>query len=69
MYLVPHEQRLAVRVAIDENKEFEVRIDAINVLNRPNFGNPNLNINSTSFGRITSATGARTFTINARVNF
>ena len=47
----------------------EVRVDAINVLNHSNWGNPNLDINSTNFGRITSKTGNRTFTINARLNF
>ena len=57
------------RVRIDESKEFELRLDAINLLNRPNFGNPQLDINNTSFGRITSAAGARTFVVNARVNF
>src|SRR6266850_1928371 len=57
------------RVKIDERKEFELRLDAINVLNRPNFGNPQLDINNTSFGRITTATGARSFVINARVSF
>ena len=60
---------LIKHVRIDETKDFEIRVDAINALNRPNFAAPNLNINSTSFGRITSATGSRTFTINARVNF
>jgi hypothetical protein len=63
------DMNLIKRVRIDETREFEMRVDAINVLNRPNFGSPNLNINSTSFGRITSATGSRTFTINARLNF
>jgi hypothetical protein len=57
------------RVKIDESKEFELRLDAINVLNRPNFGNPQLDINNTSFGRITTASGARSFVINARVSF
>lgn len=57
------------RVRIDERREFEFRLDAINLLNRPNFGNPTLDINNTSFGRITTATGARSFVVNARVNF
>lgn len=57
------------RVRIDESKEFELRLDAINILNRPNFGNPQLDINNTSFGRITSATGNRSFVVNARVSF
>jgi hypothetical protein len=60
---------LVKRVRIDETKQFEFRIDAINVLNRPNFGNPQLDINNTSFGRITTASGKRSFVVNARVNF
>ena len=57
------------RVKIAERKEFEFRVDAINILNHPNFGNPTVAINSTSFGRITSATGSRMFVANLRVNF
>ncbi len=72
---------LVKHVKIGESKDFEVRIDAINVLNTPRWLDPNTNINSTSFGRLTAsdptgsfqqsdvATGARTFTITARVNF
>jgi hypothetical protein len=60
---------LIKRVRITETKEFEFRLDAINVLNHPNFGNPNLNIDSTSFGRITSASGNRRFVMNLRLNF
>jgi hypothetical protein len=55
-----------------ENKDFEFRLDAVNVLNHANFMNPtsaNLDINSQNFGRITTAMGSRTFVINARVNF
>ena len=57
------------RVRITEGREFEFRLDVVNVLNHPNFANPTTNINSTSFGQITSATGSRRFTFNARVNF
>ena len=72
---------LIKRVRITETKEFEFRVDTVNVLNHPNFGytdagsapnNPKLielNINSTSFGRITSAGGNRRFTVGARLNF
>ena len=72
---------LVKRVRIAERKEFEVRIDAINVLNTPRWQDPNTNINSPSFGRLTAAdptgsfqqadvtTGGRRFTITARVNF
>jgi hypothetical protein len=60
---------LIKRVRLTETKEFEFRVDAVNVLNHPNFAEPVVNINSTSFGRITSATGNRRFVMNLRVNF
>jgi len=60
---------LSKRVRIGEKKTFTVRADAVNFLNKPQWANPNTDINSTSFGRITSATGSRTVTINARVDF
>jgi hypothetical protein len=61
---------LIKRVRLTETKEFEVRLDAINVLNHPNFGNPNMDINSPNFGQIAlPTTGNRTFTFNARLNF
>ena len=59
------------RFKIREDKEFEFRLDAINVLNHPNFGKPNMNINgANTFGRITTTIGGgRSFVINTRVNF
>ena len=60
---------LIKRVRITESKEFELRVDSVNVLNRPQWGDPVVNLNSSSFGRITSATGTRRFVINARLNF
>ncbi len=63
------DMNLIKRIRLDERKEFEVRLDAINVLNHSNWGNPTLDINSTDFGRITAKTGNRTFTLNARLNF
>jgi hypothetical protein len=60
---------LSKRVRISENKDFELRVDAINVLNHPNWGAPNTNINNNTFGRITTATGSRSFTGNVRVSF
>jgi len=41
----------------------------LDVLNTPQWGNPNLNIDNTNFGRITTATGNRRFVMNARLNF
>ena len=64
------DMNLLKRIKLAESKEFELRMDAINILNHPIFDNPNLNINSTDFGRITTAMfAARTFVLNARVNF
>jgi hypothetical protein len=60
---------LSKRIRISEAKNVEFRMDAISILNHPNWGAPNTNINNTGFGRITSATGSRTFTGNLRLNF
>jgi hypothetical protein len=58
------------RFQLHEKTEFELRVDAINVLNHPNFGAPSTNINgNNNFGQISSATGSRRFVINTRVNF
>jgi hypothetical protein len=57
-------------VRIGETKEFVLRLDAVNVLNHPNFGNPTMDINSVNFGVIAlPTTGNRTFTFSARLNF
>jgi len=63
------DMNLVKRVRLDESKTFELRLDAINVLNKPQWGDPVTNINNLNFGRITSATGSRSFIINTRVNF
>jgi hypothetical protein len=63
------DMNLSKRIMISETKSVELRMDAINVLNHPNWGTPNVNINSNTFGRITSATGNRSFTVNVRVDF
>jgi hypothetical protein len=60
---------LVKRVRIGEGKTFEFRADAIGLLNHVNFENPNTDINSTSFGRITGATGNRLIVLNARISF
>jgi hypothetical protein len=56
-------------VKISEGKTFTLRADAVNVLNKPQWGAPTASFNGTSFGRITSALGNRTVTLDARIDF
>ncbi|MBI3207657.1 MAG: carboxypeptidase regulatory-like domain-containing protein [Candidatus Solibacter usitatus] len=56
-------------IAISERRNFVIRADAINLSNTPQFGNPNMSINSLNFGNITSAGGTRVVTLEARLNF
>jgi len=63
---------LVKRVRIGERKEFEFRMDAIDVLNSPIFNAPvaaDLDISSLTFGRITTAGGNRIVVLGARINF
>jgi hypothetical protein len=54
---------------ITERTKLTFRADVINLLNKPQWGNPVSDINSASFGRINAATGNRTITLNARIDF
>jgi hypothetical protein len=63
------DMNLLKRVRISETKEFELRVDAINLLNKAQWGNPTVDIDNTNFGKITAATGSRTFSISSRINF
>ena len=60
---------LIKRVKFAETKEFELRVDVANILNTPQWGNPALDINGSDFGRITTATGSRSFTFQTRFSF
>jgi hypothetical protein len=62
---------LTKSVRISEQKTFTLRADVVNVLNKPQWGNPNTNINGSTFGRITTVVGnvQRLVTINARIDF
>ena len=53
----------------EHNIVMTFRGDAINLLNKPIWGNPTLNIDSTSFGQITSASGNRQINLTLRVTF
>jgi hypothetical protein len=62
---------LSKTVKIAETKSLQFRIDARNVLNKPVLGNPNLDINSASFGQIaaTGVSGTRNFQGLMRFSF
>jgi hypothetical protein len=60
---------LAKKINVTESKSFSIRADVINMLNHPIWGNPTTDINSLTFGRITTAGGVRTVTLNARFDF
>jgi hypothetical protein len=60
---------LSKRVRIGDQKTLTIRADAVNFLNTPQWDNPSVDMNSNSFGRITSATGARTVTLGGRIDF
>jgi len=55
--------------AIGERLKFMVRADAFNAFNHVNLGDPNTEITSATFGRITSAAAARGMQMNARMTF
>ncbi len=60
---------LVKRITLGEAKNLEMRVDAIEFTNSPQFGNPTTDINSTNFGRITGAGGNRVVVIGLRFNF
>src|SRR5262249_24434610 len=45
---------LQKKIRIAETRNLSIRLDARNILNHPTPGNPNLNINSGTFGQITT---------------
>jgi hypothetical protein len=63
------DMNLMKRVRIAEMKDLEIRADAINILNTPQFGDPITDIDSTDFGRITSSSGERIIALQMRLNF
>jgi hypothetical protein len=75
------DMNMVKRIRVDENKNVELRVDVVNVLNHPNFSDPTSNtssIESTSFGQITTLRsgvntggngGMRSFILNTRFNF
>jgi hypothetical protein len=60
---------LQKRIRLDESRNVTIRLDASNLFNHPTPGNPNLNINSGTFGQITTKTGSRTLAGQLRLEF
>jgi outer membrane receptor protein involved in Fe transport len=54
---------------IGGDRRVQIRADIFNVLNRANYNNPQTAINNVNFGRITGASGARSFQFGARFTF
>ncbi|MBM3787543.1 MAG: hypothetical protein FJW30_24570 [Acidobacteria bacterium] len=54
---------------LTERVQFELRGDAIDVTNSPQWSAPNVNMNSQNFGRITGAGGNRIIVVGGRINF
>ena len=58
------------RFKITERVGMEFRAESFNLTNTPHFGNPNGNVNSSNFGKITSDAGdPRTFRFGLRIPF
>lgn len=54
---------------ISETTRFQIRVEAFNVTNSTRFNAPTLNINSTSFGKLTSAASPRVLQFVGRFEF
>jgi hypothetical protein len=57
------------RIRIQESKNLTFRVDAQNVFNHPTPDNPALNINTGTFGQITTKNGNRTLQAQVRFDF
>ncbi len=60
---------VAKSFAIAAETRLQVRAEAFNVPNRPNYNNPELRINNADAGRITGASGSRVLQLGGRLTF
>ena len=58
-----------VRISAATNKSVSLRLNVNNLFNHPNWGRIDNNINSPTFGMVTSLSGSRTMTVNATFRF
>ncbi|MBM3811459.1 MAG: carboxypeptidase regulatory-like domain-containing protein [Acidimicrobiia bacterium] len=63
------DMNLIKKITVRETWNLELRADAEDVWNKPDFNDPNGNINSVDFGRITGAGGNRIVVLSLRLNF
>jgi hypothetical protein len=66
---IAFDANLQKTIRITESKSLTFRVDANNILNHPNAGAPNLNINSGVFGEISTKTGSRSLQALVRFDF
>src|SRR5262249_26305748 len=71
--LLSFNDALTKSIRITEGKTFTLRVDAVNIPNKPQWGNPSVNVNGSTFGRVTTVVGGnnpqRQVTLNARFDF
>jgi hypothetical protein len=60
---------LSKKFFVGEQRYFQLRWEAFNLFNRVNYSNPNTTLNSTTFGRITSAESARFMQLGVKFLF
>jgi hypothetical protein len=56
-------------IQLTESKKLTFRVDANNVFNHPTPGAPSLNINTGTFGQITTKTGSRSLQAQLHLDF
>lgn len=60
---------LAKNFALPQSRNLQLRVEFFNVLNKEQWANPNVNMNSADFGRIVNASGNRTGQVGLRLTF
>jgi hypothetical protein len=59
----------SIQMPFNEKHQLSIRFEAFNALNHPNWGTPNLNFSSSTFGRITTTGSMRQLQLAAKYQF